>query len=219
MSLNVKTIKSGGEKNLFNNLEVDVYPARVVQVINLGLQKNTYPGSEGKPPAVKVHFTFELDALMLDKDGNEIEDKPHWLSNSFFLHNISNDRATSSKIIKALDPELKLTGGDVFKCINLPCQISVASYQRQDKTEGFKIGAVLASSKRKPAPELINEPLVYDAFEHNEEVFAKLPSFLQDQIKEGWAFLKEVEPAVDKSKKANKTSKVEDPTLDDEIPY
>jgi len=70
VSLNLKNQKSNGSRVPQDNIEVGAYPARVVRVLDLGMQPGGEFEGKMKPNAYKVDFTYELlDCFMKDKDG------------------------------------------------------------------------------------------------------------------------------------------------------
>ena len=73
MAINASKVKTASNRIEQPNLEPGPYPARLVQIIDLGLQpQRPYKGVE-KPPAHELMVTYELsDAFMIDKDGNDI---------------------------------------------------------------------------------------------------------------------------------------------------
>ena len=75
MAINASKVKTASNRIEQPNLEPGPYPARLVQIIDLGLQpQRPYKGVE-KPPAHELMVTYELsDAFMIDKDGNDLED-------------------------------------------------------------------------------------------------------------------------------------------------
>jgi hypothetical protein len=182
MSMNVTQIKAKNKSGLQNNLEPAVYPARVLQVIGLGLQKVEYLGEE-KDPKPFVHLVYELDEPMLDDKGEPVPEKPHWLSEDLPLNPYSNDKAKSTKRFKAIDPNLKVSGGDVAKLIGLPCQVTVVAYEKKDKTEGFKVGDINGVMKGLTVSPLVSPPVVFDPYEPDLEIFNALPDWLKDRIK------------------------------------
>lgn len=66
---------------------------------------------EEKAPKYELYVTYELsDEFLHDEDGEDILDKPRWLSESFSLHNLDADMAKSTKRYLALDPNMEHDG-------------------------------------------------------------------------------------------------------------
>lgn len=182
MSLNLSKLPKGsGTKQ--DVVEVGTYPARLVRVIDLGVQaQNPYKGQD-KPPAHMVDFTYELlDVFMIDKDGNEDEDKPRWISESFPLNNPSADLAKSTKRAKALDPNDDL-GFDLTKMVGAPCMVTIVHKESKGKTYA-NVGnvTVMRAKEAQKAPGLKNEALVFALDNPDMEVFHKLPDWIKDKI-------------------------------------
>lgn len=84
-------------------LEAGGYPARLIRLVDLGLQ----PGSKQYPePQYKMAFVFEcLDEFMVDEDGKEIQDQPRIFDYevSYNTDGFMGDRSNIYKVIDALD--------------------------------------------------------------------------------------------------------------------
>jgi len=190
MAMNVKNIKTTSKFPRPPALDIGAYPSRVVQIIGLGLQKQqAWQGNE-KPPAEMVYVTYELlDEFMKDEDGNEIEDKPRWLSEDFALHSLESDLATSTKRYMALDPDME-HGGDFLALGGTPCMVNVVqnpSKKGGDDTIYNNISGVsgMRAKDADKAGPLVNETKLFDFYEPDLDVFSSLPSWLQDKIKDG----------------------------------
>lgn len=188
MALNAKTApKTGGDFVEQDVLAPKMYPARVVQVIDLGLQpQRPYQGKD-KPPAHTIQMTYELShEFMKDENGDLIADKPRWYSEDFPFHNLEADRARSTKRYNAIDPE-GTVDGDFTKLVGMPCQVMITKVPDKKNEGKFKnyVGDV-SSAIDMPGyeqPALINTPVVFSLDEPDLEVFQKLPEWLQDKIK------------------------------------
>lgn len=192
MSLNAKNVPIGGG-NKQPILDIGTYPARVVRIIDLGLQNQRPFKGKDKPPAHEVMLTYELlDAFMLDDDGKEMEDKPRWISETFPLHNLSADLAKSTKRYMALDPNMDFDG-DFTQLVGVPCNVTIAHGQGKGQNAGKtyeNISSVtgMRDKDSKRAPELIGEGAVFSLDAPNMEIFNKFPQWLQDKIKTNLEF-------------------------------
>ena len=191
MSLNAKRAKGGNVSNKPKQPVIDPgsYPARLVQVIDLGIQKQRPWKGETKPPVQMIHVTFELvDEFMLDEDGNELEDKPRWLSEEFPLYNLKSEKAKSTQRYMALDPNVD-QDGDWSGLLGHPANAMITTYKiKSGPNEGQernKIESLTAMRPRdaKKTPDLVNEPKVFSLEEPDLEVFNTLPEWLQEKIK------------------------------------
>lgn len=225
MALNAGKIKM---ENKFKQevLEPAAYPGRVVQVIALGTQKQDAWEGQEKPPKPEIYMTYEFsDEFLKDEDGNDLEDKPRWMSERFTLNSLDSEMATSTKRYFSIDPENKF-GGDFSQLIGMPCTINVVNKKKKkDGSTYDKIGSIsgMREKQAKTLPELVNEPKLFDFDEPDMEVFGSLPQWLQDVIKEALDFegsnlekaLNE-EPSVKKKENDVEESQVEEDTPEEE---
>jgi hypothetical protein len=190
MSLKSKEIPmTGGGGDRPDPLEPGAYPARLVQVLLLGTHpQRPYQGQE-KPPAMEIMLTYEfLDEFMKDEDGNDIEDKPRWLSETMPLLNLAADKAKSTQRYYALDPNDE-HDGDWAELVGSPCIVNVINREGKGKNAGRIYENVSNVSAMRPkeaakAPELVNSPKVFDFYEPDMQVFNSLPEWLQNKMKE-----------------------------------
>lgn len=232
MALNASKVPAaGGSGNKVEQppLEPGVYKARLVQLIDFGLQPRDAFKGEAKPPANLLGLTYELvDAFMIDEEGKEIEDKPRWVSEQIPLFHISSDLAKSTKRYKAFDETLEF-GGDWSKLIGMPCMVGIA--QSVSKKNGKIYDNVSAVSKMrdrdvKSLPELLNEPKMFDLDNPDMTIFGSFPKWIQDKIKSNLNFkgskLNELLGDVpEDEEEENVNDQVEDDNSidDDEVPF
>lgn len=222
MALNAKKVPFGGGNKGPQQEPIDAgtYPCRVVQVLDLGLQpQRPYQGEE-KPPAHEIMITYEfLDEFCLDDDGNELEDKPRWLSETMPLRNLESDLAKSTKRYIALDPNDDLDG-DFLQLVGIPCMVTVTAKNGKGKNADKVYNNISSISTMRPkeaakAPELVNPSKVFQLEEPDLEVLGSLPQWLQDKIKDNLEFdgseLDKVLSGGGKPKTEKKAEKVEEP--------
>ena len=189
MGLNAKKLPkgNGGPRVEQPILEPGPYPARVVQVIDLGLQpQRPYQGAE-KPPTYMIQLTYELlDEFMIDEEGNVQEDKPRWVSEEFPFKSLELDQAKSTKRYYALDPECALDG-DFTQLVGIPCVVTlVHGENKKDPDRPYMNVGNVSPMRPKDvakAPELVNDPRVFTLDDPNMDVFLSFPQWLQDKIK------------------------------------
>lgn len=184
MALNTKKLpQNGGNRVAQPELEAGVYPARVVQIIDFGLQpQRPYKGQE-KPPAYMISINYELvDVFMVDEDGNELEDKPRWISETMPIHSLSADKAKSTLRYKALDPE-EVYEGDFSQLIDTPCNVTIVINKVGDKV--YENVASVSSMRPRDAakcPELQNPARFFDLDDPDLEVFNSFPQWIKEKI-------------------------------------
>lgn len=222
MTLNAKEAPRGGIPN--EPIEPGSYPGRLVQVIDFGLQPQTY-NNEPKPPMRELGTTYELvDEFLKDEDGNDLEDKPRWISESFPFHNLASERAKSTARYYALDPNGKFDG-DWGKLLGSPVMVTIVQSAGKGKNKGkiFNNIASTSSMRSKEAekcPELVNKPSVFDLADTSKENlqrFHDFPQWISDKIKNGLEFagsdfqiaLESFTPAKKDKKEPKKNARVE----------
>lgn len=230
MALNLN--KPGGAKNFVAqpNIEPGVYPARLVQLIDLGLQaQKPYKGKE-KAPAQEIMLTYELvDTFMLDEDGNEIEDKPRWISETLPFYGLFADKAKSTQRYLAFDPKEEFAG-DFTKAVGMAINVAVVNNAVGEKVYD-NVGNVSSMRPRDAdkCAEPKNPTKVFDVDAPDMEIFNLLPEWIQKKIVGNLQFAGSPleaalagdkpaakAPAKEASKKAPKAP-VADP--DDDVPY
>ncbi len=184
MSLDASKIKGNGSNGpKADPLDNGNYAARVVQVIDLGIQKQRPFKGEPKAPAHCILLTYELGTEFLkDEEGNDRPDKPRWQTEDFPLHSLQADRAKSTKRANAIDPN-GITHGNFAKMVGAPCTVTLVQDKKPDGKVWVNIGNVTPPMKGFNVPPLVNPPKVFDLDEPDLEVFLSLPEWLQDKIK------------------------------------
>lgn len=169
-------------------MEVGTEEARVVAVIDLGLQPQRPYKGQDKPPVNMVRLTYEFPNLFIvDENGEELEDKPRWLSEDIAFKSLELDLAKSTKRYKAIDPE-DTNDGDFTGLVGMPCMVTVGQYSYmkdgQEKS-GNQVNDVSPITKRKADKlgELVNKPQVFLLDDPDMELFESFPDWLKDKIK------------------------------------
>lgn len=182
----LKAPKGGNKGNFVPQANIDpgTYPARLVQIIDLGLQaQRPYQGKD-KPPAHEIMLTYELvDEFMKDENGEPIEDKPRWISETLPFYGLFADKAKSTQRYKAFDPD-EVHEGDFTPLIGMPCNVTVVNNAVGEKV--YDNVATISAMRPKDAakcPELVNPAKLFDLDNPNMEVFNALPEWLRDKIK------------------------------------
>jgi len=180
MALNAKKIAYNGG-NRPDPLPVDNYPARVVQVIDLGLHPQKAWEGQEKPPANHVRMVYELSHEFLkDENGDDMKDKPRWISEEFPLFNLSSERAKSTSRYMAIDPTGS-AGGDFTQLVGMPCVVAVVNNEKAGRIYN-NVGGVSGPIKGMEFPDLVNDPLVFELDNPDMGVWASLPDWLKEKI-------------------------------------
>lgn len=173
----------------FDPVESGNYLARVVRVIDLGLQtQRPYKGQE-KPPVNQISVTYELVTEFLkDEDGNDMEDKPRFVSETLSLYPLSNEKAKSTQRMTGIDPSGELDG-DWGQATGRACTVTIV--QNVSKSNGktyANVGSVTPAMKGIEVPPLVNPEMVFDLESPDLDVFNQLPEWLQGVIKDNLEF-------------------------------
>ena len=180
MAINASTAPMGGGTPQ-PLLEVGNYPARVVQVIDLGLQPQSYQG-QAKDPKREINVTYELSyEFMADDDGNPQHDKPRWIGEYFTLNNLKSDKAKSTKRLMGIDPNLT-SKGDFSRLLGMPCTLTIVHNQGKNGNTYANVGNVTPPMRGMNIPELVNESRFFDLEDPDMETFERLPQWIQDKI-------------------------------------
>lgn len=227
MALNASKVKStGGPRAPI--LDDGAYPARLIAVIDLGLQPQEFKG-ESKPPKQEIQTIYEsCDEFMPGEDGEPDESKPRWFWESFPLNHIKSERAKSTARYLALDPNLEYDG-DWVEMIGRPVLIGLIKTKGRDGNEYNNIGGTSTMRAKEAAklPELVNDPIVFDLSQPDVEVFLSLPERIQEKIKNSLEFegskldklLADHKGGDKKPKEEKKEKPKKEVVVDDEIPF
>lgn len=178
----IKAPKQSGQSNIDRKLlDKGQHPVRLVQVIDLGLQKQRPFQGQEKKPAFEVYLTFEFPHSRIDVQG---ESRPMWKSKRFKLS--SHEKSTCVKWYERLDPDNNFEG-DWAKLVNTSCAAFVSHDAGSGKNEGKifdNISDVMPVMQGMEVPPLENPSSVFDLSAPDMEVWEKLPDWLQNIIKE-----------------------------------
>lgn len=198
MGFKVPTLKAsngGGDFLTRPVLEAGMYSARLMHIIDLGLQ----PGSNEHPTDKhKMEFVFELqDEMMLDKEGNEVEGKPATFSMdvAYQPDGYMHEKSGMYAMYLALNPEI--TKGPE-ELLGTPCVLVMKiNHYKSGKKKGEPYSAIASvapmkeKDKAKCTP-LVNEPQYFDLDFPDMDLWASLTKgnqyAQQDKIKAGLAF-------------------------------
>lgn len=177
--MSFKVPKGSGPKKDYGRVGEGTFPARVVQIIGLGVHENVNfktgqpmlrdDGTE-QPPSNKVLITYELPTKLIETDDGS---KPRWMSKEYNL--FFSDNAALTKVLNAA------AGGsdDLEDLLAQPCLLSVGT------TSGGKdkITAVSQPIEGVPVPELVNEPKIFNFDDPSLDIFNSLYEWQKDKIK------------------------------------
>lgn len=184
MGLNANKVKHEVNNKRAAPVEAGNYIARLVQVVDFGLQTQRPFKGEEKAPAYEIMLTYELcTEFMKDDDGEDMEDKPRWISETMPIYSLKADRAKSTKRILALDPKL-VHEGNLAEMVGLPCTVTVVqNVNKKDPSKVYvDVGNVTPPMKGIPVPELKNPTKIFDLDEPDLEIFNSLPEWVREKL-------------------------------------
>jgi len=182
MPLNVNSAKKSSAPKKAGPVPLDgVQLGVLVQVVDLGVQPGGEYQGEKKPDCQQIRLTYELPNDVHDFDG---EEKPLLISETFNFS--SHELSTCIKRINSIDPGLKISGGDFGKLVGTPVMIQITHRAGKGKHDGrvfANVASVSPLMRGMTGPDdTYNPKYSYSPDEHDEEVWEKIPEFLQTII-------------------------------------
>lgn len=182
MSFNAAEQPSSGGITI-EPMDTGTYPARIAGVSIVGKHSSVYNG-EVKEPKINLALTYEfLDEFLKDENGDEILDKPRFLTENMPFYNLSNTKAKSTERYLAVDP-LSVYGGDWSKLITFPIMVSVVQNAGKGKNLGKIFNNVDSIAPMRPkevskASPLVNPFFLFDFYNPTKEEWEKLPGIVK----------------------------------------
>lgn len=148
------------------------HAARLVQLIDLGIQDRPAFQGEEKKPCHQLHLTFEL---VDEKDEFNGELKPFWVSRT--VNYSDHEKSALMKYRSAIDPSAK----DVTDLMDKPCMVEVAHKEWKGKTFA-NITNVTPAPKKLTVDSLSSPVRVIDFSDGDIDAFNELPDFLKNMM-------------------------------------
>lgn len=187
MALNFATPTS--TKKDFGRVEDGAYPARIVQIIDFGMQIETdwKTGEEKhyddgnlmiKP---KVWINFELPDETIEIDGVS---KPRWYGKEYTVS--AHEKSALHALLKSVDGKGAATNGgrNVQGLLGLPAMLTIGS----TSSGKAKVSAVSAVPKGMQVGALTNPEGFFDLDSDDVKTFDVLPNWMKERIKTGVNF-------------------------------
>ena len=165
-------ISSTGGGGSFTPLSEGVHTAKLVQIIDLGIQRDEYQGITSERP--KVMFTFEVPGETVTVKG---EEKPKFISIEMTVS--LHEKAKMPVFIRAMSP-----GSVMDESLNLAELVGSGVQINVGRTAGGKAKILTAMSLAKgQVVQNTDTPLVVFDFDNQDAaVLSKLPEFLKKKI-------------------------------------
>lgn len=195
-------------KNKIERVEDGTYLARLVQLIDWGVQPQTdWKTGEEKDPQHKLWAVFELPTEMI-KIGEE--ERPRWQGKEYTLS--FHEKSGLSALISALDPARKAK--TLTELLDKPCMITIGSTSGGNP----KIINVVSVPKGMEVPPLQNPHKAFDMSSPDMEVYNSLPDWMKEKITTSLNFKDSELCEVLNSGTSSTESKAE-VDYDDDIPF
>lgn len=194
MSMIPTTRTATAKKFNYDAIADDVYEARLVRFIGLGVQDQPEWNGEKKAPAFKCSLQYELigmDATGTDSDGNPIDPRPACVFQDVYLFP-GSQRGKVFDLCRALDPSIQRVPNtlDWFaEKLSAPLMVQVGHYVGKDGNKRNKVVGVsgMSARVRNSLPAARSELLSFDPYVETPEMliaYAKLPKFQRDMLTE-----------------------------------
>lgn len=194
MSYAIPTTRSSRPTNTYNALADDVYPARIVRFVGLGIQDQPEFQGQKKDPAFKCAIQFELigvDATGTQPDGSPIDPRPACVFQDYFLFPGAS-RGKVFDMCRAIDASMTAAPRNLdwfIDNLNSIVMVQVGHYVTKDGTRKNKVVAVqpcpgFMKGNIGPARTDIVGFIPYSDSEANLAAYNKLFKFQRDMLTE-----------------------------------
>ena len=167
-------------------VEAGVYMAVCIGFVDLGEQYS----EKFKNYSYKGMYIWELPGETIEIDG---EMKPRQLSKEFTIS--ASNKSNLRKFIETWNSKSysdeDFMEFDVFEQVGKPCQLNVVLNETK---EYANVDNLMPIPKGFPAPTTNTKYIKWDMDAWNDDVFAKLPEWIQEKIKKSTQYQKEHAP-------------------------
>ena len=167
-------------------VEAGVYMAVCIGFVDLGEQYS----EKFKNYSYKGMYIWELPGETIEIDG---EQKPRQLSKEFTIS--ASNKSNLRKFIETWNSKSysdeDFMEFDVFEQVGKPCQLNVVLNETK---EYANVDNLMPIPKGFPAPTTNTEHIKWDMDAWNDDVFAKLPEWIQEKIKKSTQYQKDHAP-------------------------
>ncbi len=167
-------------------VEPGVYIAVCIGVIDLGEQYS----EKFKNYSNKVQFVWEIPSETIEVDGKQ---EPRQLSKDFTISasNKGNLRGFISSWNSKQYSDEEFLEVDLFDQIGKPCQLNVVL---NSTGEYSNVDNLMPLPKGFPAPQSNTAPIMWNMEKWDDDVFSKLPEWVQEKIKKSTEYQKNHAP-------------------------
>lgn len=186
MSLDLNDVKSAGKKFDRPLPKAGVQPARIAQVIDLGVQaRPAFKGKE-KSPVQQVFVNLELVTDEFEIEGKKV--KHRLAPKNFNIVSRTSEMYGNSAIagfLSSVDPA-DTCKGKLTDLVDKPCLATVVHVDGMGKHAGKKfanIKSVMQPPEGYPVPALSEAPTTFSFDNPTPESWNAIPGFIQEKIK------------------------------------
>ena len=187
MSIDLNDVPSNEKPRVERTLpKAGVQPARVSQIIDLGVQARLPFKGKEKSPVRQVLVNHELVTDEYEFEGKKYRHKI--ALKPFNIVSRSSEMYGNSAIagyLSSIDPK-DTSGGKLEALADLPCLATVVHVKGTGKHEGrtfANITTVMQPPENYPVPALLSPAVVFSFDAPTEESWAAIPEFIQNKIK------------------------------------
>lgn len=188
MSLNVNDAggSSGPSQSTRPLPTTGVRPARISQIVDLGVQpRKPYQGQE-KSPIQQIFINLELVTDEYEYEGEKVRHRLGPKPFSFVSRSHKNyNNSAIADFLNGIDPKDSVKG-DLAKLANRACLASIAHVDGFGQHVGKKFASitkVMEPPENYPVPELSAPAIVFSFDAPTAEAWNGIPKFLQEKIK------------------------------------
>lgn len=190
----IPSMTNTGPKILWDSIENDIYEARIVKCIGLGVQEQKPYKGQTKQPKFEMAITFELidvDANGVDRDGKPVEPRPACQFKTYPLHPGAKMGGVYN-LVRAIDPSLEKVPSNLEwfeSIIGSVINVEVGSYvNKQGRTVNCVNGVSPVPSRNKDRiGSARTETLFFNPYADTPEMtnaYSKLYKFQRDRMVE-----------------------------------
>ena len=190
----IPSMRTNTKKVTYDVLADDVYEARLVRFIGLGIQEQPEWNGEKKSPAFKCSLQYELigmDATGVDAEGKAVDPRPACAFQDVYLFP-GGQRGKVFDMCRALDPSVDRVPNNLdwfIDKLGAPLMVQVGHYVAKDGTKRNKVVGVsgMSARVRNSLPAARSELIGFDPYVESPEMmlaYSKLPKFQREMLTE-----------------------------------
>lgn len=190
----IPSMRSNIKKVNYDVIADDVYEARLVRFVGLGVQEQPEWNGEKKSPAFKCSLQYELigiDATGTDSEGKAIDPRPACAFQDVYLFP-GGQRGKVFDMCRALDPSVDRVPNNLdwfIDKLGAPIMVQVGHYVAKDGTKRNKVIGVsgMSARVRNSLPAARAELIGFDPYVESPDMisaYSKLPKFQREMLTE-----------------------------------